>query len=165
MGRSDYSLKTLREQFRAQGLFYTPPELAQYIRSLLPDTVHRVYDPTCGRGSLLSVFDDDVEKFGQDIDAAAVEDARASLVNFHGAVGDVLADPAYINERFDAIVANPPFSIKWHGKADGYLAFAPAVPPASKADYAFILHILWMLGDHGTAVVLNAPGIGYRGGR
>jgi len=162
---SDYSLKTIRDQFRAQGIFYTPPELAHFIMTLIPENAKRVYDPTCGRGSLLSVFGDDVSKYGQDIDAAAVSDAEKRLVNFHGAVGDVLSDAAFIDERFDAIVANPPFSIKWHGRADGYFAFAPTIPSPSKADFAFIIHIMWMLSDDGTAVVLNSPGIGYRGGR
>jgi type I restriction enzyme M protein len=162
---SEYSLKTIRNQFREQGIFYTPPELAHFIMTLIPENAKRVYDPTCGRGSLLSVFDDNVAKYGQDIDATAVADAEKRLVNFHGAVGDVLSDAAFIDERFDAIVANPPFSIKWHGRADGYFAFAPTIPSPSKADFAFIIHILWMLSDDGTAVVLNSPGIGYRGGR
>lgn len=162
---SDYSLKTIRDQFRAQGIFYTPPELAHFIMTLIPENAKRVYDPTCGRGSLLSVFGDDVAKYGQDIDAAAVSDAEKRLINFHGAIGDVLSDAVFIDERFDAIVANPPFSIKWHGRADGYFAFAPTIPSPSKADFAFIIHILWMLSDDGTAVVLNSPGIGYRGGR
>jgi type I restriction enzyme M protein len=162
---SEYSLKTIRDKFRAQGIFYTPPELAQFIMTLIPENSKRVYDPTCGRGSLLSMFGDDVAKYGQDIDASAVADAEKRLVNFHGAVGDVLSDAAFIDERFDAIVANPPFSIKWHGRADGYFAFAPTIPSPSKADFAFIIHILWMLSDDGTAVVLNSPGIGYRGGR
>jgi hypothetical protein len=162
---SDYSLKTIRDKFRSQGIFYTPPELAHFIMTLIPENAKRVYDPTCGRGSLLSVFGDDVAKYGQDIDAAAVADAKKRLVNFHGAVGDVLSDAAFIDERFDAIVANPPFSIKWHGRADGYFAFAPTIPSPSKADFAFIIHILWMLSDDGTAVVLNSPGIGYRSGR
>lgn len=162
---SDYSIATIRKEFKAQGIFYTPPALAEMLKNLLPSKPRRVYDPTCGRGNLLSVFDDDVEKFGQDIDAAAVADAQQRLVNFHGAVGDVLSAPAFIDDRFDAIVANPPFSIKWNETRDGLFAFAPDVPSKSRADFAFLIHILWMLTDDGTAVVLNSPGIGYRGGR
>lgn len=162
---SDYSIATIRKEFKAQGIFYTPPELAEMLKNLLPAKPRRVYDPTCGRGNLLGVFDDDVEKFGQDVDAAAVADAKQRLVNFHGAVGDVLSNPAFIDDRFDAIVANPPFSIKWNETRDGLFAFAPDVPSKSRADFAFLIHILWMLTDDGTAVVLNSPGIGYRGGR
>lgn len=162
---SDYSIATIRQGFKERGIFYTPPELAEMLKSLLPSEPRRVYDPTCGRGNLLGVFGDHVEKYGQDIDAEAVADARQRLVNFHGAVGDVLSSPAFIDERFDAIVANPPFSVKWQETRDGIFAFTPEVPSRSKADYAFIIHILWMLTDDGTAVVLNSPGIGYRGGR
>lgn len=162
---SDYSIATIRKEFKAQGIFYTPPEIAEMLKNLLPAKPHRVYDPTCGRGNLLGVFDDDVEKFGQDVDAAAVADAMERLINFHGAVGDVLSEPAFIDDRFDAIVANPPFSIKWKETRDGLFAFAPDVPSKSRADFAFLIHILWMLTDDGTAVVLNSPGIGYRGGR
>lgn len=162
---SDYSIASIRKEFKAQGIFYTPPALAEMLKNLLPSKPRRVYDPTCGRGNLLSVFDDDVEKFGQDVDAAAVADAQQRLVNFHGAVGDVLSAPAFIDDRFDAIVANPPFSIKWNETRDGLFAFAPDVPSKSRADFAFLIHILWMLTDNGTAVVLNSPGIGYRGGR
>lgn len=162
---SDYSIASIRKEFKAQGIFYTPPELAEMLKNLLPAKPRRVYDPTCGRGNLLGVFDDDVEKFGQDVDAAAVADARERLINFHGAVGDVLSNPAFIDDRFDAIVANPPFSIKWNETRDGLFAFAPDVPSKSRADFAFLIHILWMLTDDGTAVVLNSPGIGYRGGR
>lgn len=162
---SDYSLKTIRKQFKDKGIFYTPPELAKMLKEYIPFTPSRVYDPTCGRGNLLSVFGDDVEKYGQDIDADAIADASKRLINFHGAVGDVLADPKYIDMRFDAIVANPPFSVQWQETRDGIFAFAPAVPSKSKADFAFLIHILWMLSDDGVAVVLNFPGIGYRGGR
>lgn len=162
---SDYSLKTIRKQFKDKGVFYTPPELAKMLMEYIPFTPSRVYDPTCGRGNLLSVFGDDIEKYGQDIDADAIADASKRLVNFHGAVGDVLADPKYIDMRFDAIVANPPFSVQWQETRDGIFAFAPAVPSKSKADFAFLIHILWMLSDDGVAVVLNFPGIGYRGGR
>jgi type I restriction-modification system DNA methylase subunit len=161
----DYNLKSMREKFKSQGLFYTPPELAEWLKSLIPPNPRRVYDPTCGRGSLLSVFADDVAKYGQDIDADAIADATYNLTNFRGAVGDVLQSPAFIEERFDAIVANPPFSIRWQSTHDGYFAFAPTVPTDSRADYAFLIHILWMLDDDGTAAVINFPGIAYRGGR
>jgi type I restriction-modification system DNA methylase subunit len=165
MRSQDYNLKSMREKFKSQGLFYTPPELAEWLKSLIPPKPRRVYDPTCGRGSLLSVFADDVAKYGQDIDADAIADATYNLTNFRGAVGDVLQSPAFIEERFDAIVANPPFSIRWQSTHDGYFAFAPTVPTDSRADYAFLIHILWMLDDDGTAAVINFPGIAYRGGR
>lgn len=162
---NDYSIKSLRKQFKDNGVFYTPPELAEFLKSLIPGSPEKVYDPTCGRGSLLSVFSDEVEKFGQDIDPLAVADAEQTLVNFRGVVGDVLTSPAWVNERFDAIVGNPPFSIRWEPQADERFMSVPTVPTAGKADYAFLIHILHMLSDTGTAAVLNFPGILYRGGR
>lgn len=162
---SDYNLKTMRDGFKKQGLFYTPPALAEWLKSLIPHKPRRVYDPTCGRGSLLSVFDDDVQKFGQDIDANAVADASVHVANFRGAVGDVLHSPVFINERFDAIVANPPFSITWEPITDGQFSIAPTVPTRARADWAFLIHIIHMLDDDGVAAVINFPGIAYRGGR
>lgn len=134
------------------------------LRALIPGEPESVYDPTCGAGALLSVFPEGTEKFGQDIDAAALGDA-ALLPNFHGYLGDVLSDPAWLDKRFPAIVANPPFSIKWEPQADERFMLAPTVPTAGRADYAFLLHILHMLADDGTAVVLSFPGILYRGQR
>lgn len=162
---SDYSIKSIRQDFKDKGVFYTPPELAAFLRSLIPGEPSRVYDPTCGRGNLLAAFRDDVEKFGQDIDAAAVEDAGELVTNFTGAVGDLFLEPAWMGERFEAIVANPPFSVRWEPQADERFMFAPTVPTAGKADYAFLLHIIHMLADDGVAAVLNFPGILYRGNR
>lgn len=162
---SDYSIAKLRQEFKDRGVFYTPPELALFLRTLIPGEPGRVYDPTCGRGNLLSVFGDDVAKYGQDIDPAAVEDAGKALVNFTGAVGDLFTDPHWLNERFEAIVANPPFSIEWEPITDQRFTDAPAIPTKSRADYAFLLHILHMLADGGTAAVLSFPGVLYRGGR
>jgi type I restriction-modification system DNA methylase subunit len=162
---SNHSIKGLREEFRAVGKFHTPPELALFLRSLIPGDPERVYDPTCGAGSLLAAFPDEVPKYGQDIDAAAVEDARLALENFHGHVGDVLTDPAWMDERFDAIVANPPFSVRWEPTVDERFMSAPTVPTGSRADFAFLLHILHMLAPRGIAAVLSFPGILYRGGR
>lgn len=165
MTASAHSIRGLREQFRAVGKFHTPPELALKLRSLVPGEPRDVYDPTCGAGALLSVFAEDTPKFGQDIDAVALSDAQA-IPNFHGHHGDVLTNPAWLDQRFHAIVANPPFSIKWVPvQLDERFVHAPTVPTQSRADYAFILHILHMLADDGVAVVLNAPGVLYRDGR
>lgn len=159
-----HTIKGLRAQFKAVGKFHTPPELALMLRSFIPGEPETVYDPTCGAGALLSVFPDHVRKFGQDIDSEALEDAEL-LPNFTGALGDVLAEPAWIDERFPAIVANPPFSIKWEPTVDERFMTAPAVPTAGRADYAFLIHVLHMLAEGGTAAVLSFPGVLYRGQR
>lgn len=161
----DYNLKNIRKDFKSKGVFYTPPELALFLKSLLPQNIKEVYDPTCGNGSLLKVFDDDVIKYGQDINAEQVETARQRLKNFTGIVGDTLETPAFIDKKFECIIANYPFSIKWRPHIDERFKTAPEIPAPSKADYAFILHILYYLSDIGKAAVLNFPGILYRGGR
>lgn len=161
---SEYNIKSIRQDFKQKGIFYTQKELAEYIKNLLPANVDRVYDPTCGNGGLLSVFADSVEKYGQDINAEQVEEAKRRLVNFHGVSGDTLKSPAFRDMKFDYIVANPPFSIKWEPLQDERF-IAPVLPPPSRADYAFNLHILHYLSDKGIAAVLNFPGVLYRGNR
>ena len=159
----DFNLKTIKQDFKDKGIFYTTKELALYLKSFLPENVKEIYDPTCGNGGLLSVFSDDVEKYGQDINADQVQVAQENLKNFHGAIGDTLANPAFTDRKFKYIIANPPFSIKWEQKSDERFENYPCLPPKSKADYAFIAHILYCLSDDGMAVVLNFPGILYRG--
>ena len=162
------SAKKFRSDLKKSGVFYTDQALAATIRALLPADVPEVYDPTCGDGALLSVFPDDTKKYGQDILPEQVEDAERRIKNFTGVVGDTLLNPAFANKKFQYIVANPPFSIKWEPdklKDDPRFSCAPVLPPQSKADYAFILHILYYLEDGGIAAVLNFPGILYRGQR
>ena len=159
----DFNLKNIRQDFKDKGIFYTTKELALYLKSFLPEDVKEIYDPTCGNGGLLSVFGDDVEKYGQDINADQVQVAQENLKNFHGAIGDTLANPAFVGRKFKYIIANPPFSVKWEQKSDERFENYPCLPPKSKADYAFVAHILYCLSDDGTAVVLNFPGILYRG--
>lgn len=158
-----YSVKGIREKFKSQGIFYTPVELCLYLKSFLPEDVDEVYDPTCGRGNLLSVFDDNVKKYGQDLNEEELIVARETLVNFIGEIGDTLKNPAFIDKKFKNIIANPPFSVKWDQMPDDIrFNVAPALAPASKADWAFMLHILHMLDKDGVAVVMNFPGVLYR---
>lgn len=158
-----YDIKSIRQDFKEKGIFYTTPELANYLKSFIPVDVKEIYDPTCGNGGLLSAFDDDVIKYGQDINEEQVEFAEEHLENFIGVVGDTLKNPAFIDRKFKYIIANPPFSIKWESFSDERFENLPALPPKSKADYAFLAHILYYLQDDGMAVVLNFPGILYRG--
>lgn len=163
-----HTIKGLRQEFKSVGKFHTPPELVATIAALAKSQLvgepREVYDPTCGAGDLLSAFPD-VPKYGQGIDSQAVEDAHVSLDNFHSHIGDVLTEPAWMDKKFHLIVANPPFSIKWEPQDDERFQEAPTIPTQSRADYAFLLHIIHMLADDGVAVVMNFPGILYRGGR
>lgn len=159
-------MKNIKAEFKANGIFYTPPELAETIKSYVDFTPKRVYDPTAGQGNLLAVFGDDVEKYGQELYQDELDKAAERLTNFHGYCGDTLTDDGFPDEKFDLIVANPPFSIKWNPNTDDIRwKNAPCVPTAGKADYAFLLHILHHLSDDGKAVCLEFPGILYRGQR
>ena len=139
----------------------------------------------CGSGSLLLNFvkvlgHDAVRQgfYGQEINLTTYNLCRINMflhdVNyekFHIAHGDTLTDPAHWDdEPFEAIVSNPPYSIKWDGDANPLLIndprFAPAgvLAPKSKADLAFTLHILSWLAVNGTAAIVEFPGVLYRGG-
>ena len=161
---STHTIKGLRAEFKKAGKFHTPPELASFLHDLIPEGARDVYDPTCGAGNLLARFPDDTPKYGQDIDRAALADAN-HLPNFYGQEDDVLTAPAWTDRRFHAIVANPPFSIPWTPVWDERWFNVPTMPTKGRADWAFLIHIVHMLADDGTAAVLQFPGVLYRGGR
>ena len=160
------SIKNIRKEFKDNGIFYTPPELALRLKSYIDFEPDSVYDPTCGAGNLLRVFHENVKKYGQELDSEQLE--LIDIPNFTGYAGDTLVDDKFQKMKFDCIVANPPFSVKWNHdgvRNDIRFKFCPDLPPPSKADWAFMLHILYHLSDNGIAVVLEFPGILYRGQR
>lgn len=160
------SIKNIRQEFKDNGIFYTPLALAERLKSYVDIEPESVYDPTCGVGNLLSVFHENVKKYGQELDREQL--ALIDIPNFEGYAGDVLTDDKFNGVQFDCIVANPPFSVKWEPDIlsdDIRFKDCPALPPPSKADWAFMLHILHHLKDNGVAVVLEFPGILYRGQR
>lgn len=163
------SLKQLRKDYKEHGVFYTDSKLAEIIKQFIPADVKEVYDPTCGSGALLSAFGDDVAKYGQELNPTQAEETQRNLKNAHIVAGDTLLEPAFLDKKFRGIVANPPFSVSWEpGNIAGHDArfiAAPCLPPRSKADYAFLLHILYMLSEDGVAACLGFPGILYRGQR
>lgn len=145
----------------------------------------RVLDPTCGSGSLIlqmkKQFDDHIIEegfFGQEINMTNFNLCRMNMFlhnvnynNFSIKRGDTLLDPLHNDEKpFDAIVSNPPYSIKWVGDNDPTLIndirFAPAgkLAPKNYADFAFILHALSYLSSKGRAAIVCFPGIFYRKG-
>lgn len=143
------------------------------MRAQLPEYVAEVYDPTCGDGSLLRIFGDDVCKYGVEIDGAEAEKAR-SIPNSIIYAGDTLAKDYFPNIYFDTIIANPPFGIKWahpsqtsdeneKKHASDIFDNYPTYAPEKCADFAFIAHILHKLSDNGTAVCLMGLGALYRG--
>ena len=173
---------------KSGGEFFTPQHVSKLIAQLAmhkQTSVNKIYDPACGSGSLLlqakKHFDQHLIEdgfFGQEINHTTYNLARMNMflhnVNydkFNIQLGDTLEDPHFADDRpFDAIVSNPPYSVKWIGSDDPTLInderFAPAgvLAPKSKADFAFVLHALNYLSAKGRAAIVCFPGIFYRGG-
>ena len=173
---------------KSGGEFFTPQEVGELLaRIVIQDktSVNKVYDPACGSGGLLLKFAKILGKenvregfFGQEINLTTYNLARINMFlhninynNFNIARGDTLTHPEHWDdEPFDAIVSNPPYSIKWAGKENPLLInderFAPAgvLAPSSKADLAFTMHMLSWLSPKGTAAIVEFPGVLYRGG-
>lgn len=163
------------------GEFYTPQEVSQVLARIVANGKERlrsVYDPTAGSGSLLlrvAKYVQDVGKFyGQELNNTTYNLARMNML-LHGVKYDhfdirqenTLLEPQHRGERFEAIVANPPFSAKWPAdpsylqdeRFSGYGKLAPA----SKADYAFIQHMIYHLDDNGIMAVVMPHGVLFRG--
>ena len=140
------SIKNIRKEFRENGIFYTPPELAKTFLEYIDITPKTVYDPTCGQGNLLNIFGAEVEKYGQELYQDELDKASENLKNFHGYCGNTLYDDGFKDMKFDCIVANYPFSQKWEQKPnDPRFDVAPVQAPCGKSDWAFILHMLYHL--------------------
>ncbi len=173
---------------KSGGEFFTPQNVSKLIAQLAmhkQTTVNKIYDPACGSGSLLlqakKHFDNYIIEegfFGQEINHTTYNLARMNMFlhninydKFNIVLGDTLINPKLGDDKpFDAIVSNPPYSVKWIGKNDPTLInddrFAPAgvLAPNSKADFAFIMHALSYLSSKGRAAIVTFPGIFYRGG-
>ena len=173
---------------KSGGEFFTPQEVSELLARITvvgKSEVNKVYDPACGSGSLLLKFakvlgHDKVRQgfFGQEVNLTTYNLCRINMFlhdvsheKFDIAHGDTLTDPAHWDdEPFEAIVSNPPYSIKWDGKDNPLLIndprYAPAgvLAPKSRADLAFTMHILSWLAVNGTAAVVEFPGVLYRGG-
>ena len=173
---------------KSGGEFFTPQEVGELLAKIVimdKKEVNKVYDPCCGSGGLLLKFAKILGKnnvkqgfFGQEVNLTTYNLARINMFlhdinynKFNIARGDTLTNPKHCDdEPFDAIVSNPPYSIKWAGKSNPILInderFAPAgiLAPESKADLAFTMHMLSWLSPKGTAAIVEFPGVLYRGG-
>ncbi|MBP9218967.1 MAG: type I restriction-modification system subunit M, partial [Sterolibacterium sp.] len=173
---------------KSGGEFFTPQHVSKLIAQLAmhgQKNVNKIYDPACGSGSLLlqakKHFDAHTIEdgfFGQEINHTTYNLARMNMFlhninydKFNVQLGNTLIDPHFGDDKpFDAIVSNPPYSVKWIGSDDPTLInderFAPAgvLAPKSKADFAFVLHALSYLSSKGRAAIVCFPGIFYRGG-
>ncbi len=173
---------------KSGGEFFTPQNVSKLIAQIAmhgQTSVNRIYDPACGSGSLLlqakKQFDDHIVEegfFGQELNHTTYNLARMNMFlhninydKFSIRLGNTLTEPHFDDIKpFDAIVSNPPYSVKWIGSDDPTLInddrFAPAgvLAPKSKADFAFVLHALSYLSSKGRAAIVCFPGIFYRGG-
>jgi len=173
---------------KSGGEFFTPQHVSKLIAQLAmhkQTMVNKIYDPACGSGSLLlqakKHFDAHTIEdgfWGQELNHTTYNLARMNMFlhninydKFNIQLGDTLREPHFGDDKpFDAIVSNPPYSVKWIGLDDPTLInderFAPAgvLAPKSKADFAFVLHALNYLSAKGRAAIVCFPGIFYRGG-
>lgn len=173
---------------KSGGEFFTPQHVSKLIAQLAmhkQSSVNKIYDPACGSGSLLlqakKHFDAHIIEdgfFGQEINHTTYNLARMNMFlhninydKFNIQLGNTLIEPHFGDDKpFDAIVSNPPYSVKWIGSDDPTLInddrFAPAgvLAPKSKADFAFVLHALSYLSAKGRAAIVCFPGIFYRSG-
>jgi type I restriction enzyme M protein len=166
------------------GEFFTPRKVSEVVAKLAhPKSGDRICDPACGSGSLLlrageEVGDGNFQLFGQESNGQTRALARLNML-LHGQDSaridwcDTLNSPTLIESdhlmRFDVTVANPPFSLdKWwdeDSKTDPYKRFTPHMPPKSRGDYAFILHMLSITRPTTGRMAVVAPhGVLFRSG-
>jgi len=163
------------------GEFYTPQQVSTILARIVTTGRTRlksVYDPACGSGSLLlrvAKEADVSEFFGQEMNRTTYNLARMNMIlhgvhyrNFDLKQEDTLEHPQHDGMRFDAVVANPPFSANWSSNplllSDDRFSQYGRLAPASKADFAFVQHMLHHLDDNGTMAVILPHGALFRGG-
>ena len=167
---------------KTAGEFYTPQEVSKILAKIVTtgkQKLKSVYDPTCGSGSLLLRIAKEVEDvgnfFGQEMNRTTYNLARMNMI-LHGVhyrkfdikQDDTLEHPHHIDKQFEAIVANPPFSSKWSANplftSDDRFSQYGVLAPSSKADFAFVQHMIYHLADNGTMAIVLPHGALFRGG-
>ena len=163
------------------GEFYTPQEVSKILAKLVTvgkSRLKSVYDATCGSGSLLLRVAKEVEDvsnfYGQELNRTTYNLARMNMImhdvhyrKFDIKQEDTLEHPQHLEHRFEAIVANPPFSANWsanplHLNDDRFSQYGK-LAPSSKADFAFIQHMIYHLDDNGTMAIVLPHGVLFRG--
>jgi type I restriction enzyme M protein len=164
------------------GEFYTPQEVSMVLAKLVTTgkkKLKSVYDPTCGSGSLLLRVAKEVEEvnnfYGQELNRTTYNLARMNMI-LHGVhyrkfdikQEDTLEHPQHIEHRFEAIVANPPFSAKWSANqlfmSDDRFSQYGKLAPGSKADFAFVQHMVHHIADNGVMALVLPHGALFRSG-
>lgn len=167
------------------GEFYTPQQVSKTLAKIVTlgkTTLKNVYDPTCGSGSLLLRVQRELKEkggevfdfFGQEMNRTTYNLARMNMIlhDVHFAKFDIkhedtLEHPQHKDMRFKAVVANPPFSAKWSASPlfmhDDRFSQYGVLPPASKADFAFVQHMVYQLDESGVMAVVLPHGVLFRG--
>jgi type I restriction enzyme M protein len=164
------------------GEFYTPQEVSMVLAKIVTtgkDKLKSVYDPTCGSGSLLLRVAKEVKEvsdfYGQEMNRTTYNLARMNMI-LHGVhyrkfdikQEDTLEHPQHVDKQFEAIVANPPFSAQWSANplftTDDRFSQYGKLAPSSKADFAFVCHMIHHLADNGCMALVLPHGALFRGG-
>lgn len=167
---------------KSAGEFYTPQQVSKILAKIVTtgkEKLKSVYDPTCGSGSLLLrvAKEADVSEFyGQELNRTTYNLARMNMIlhdvhfrEFDIRHEDTLENPQHIDKRFEAVVANPPFSAHWKGddnplySTDERFSQYGKLAPKTKADYAFILHMVYQMADNGAMACVAPHGVLFRG--
>ncbi len=163
------------------GEFYTPQPVSTLLAKLVTSSkqnLKSVYDPTCGSGSLLLRVKREAQSvdkiYGQEQNPTTYNLARMNMIlhdvhyaDFDIKQEDTLEKPQHRDLRFDAIVANPPFSAQWsasqlHMNDDRFSVYGK-LAPKTKADMAFVQHMIYQLAEEGTMAVVLPHGVLFRG--
>jgi type I restriction enzyme M protein len=164
------------------GEFYTPQEVSKILAKIVTTGKHKlksVYDPTCGSGSLLLRVAREVKDvsnfYGQEMNRTTYNLARMNMIlhgvhyrKFYIKQEDTLERPQHGNQTFEAIVANPPFSAEWSANplfsSDDRFSQYGRLAPGSKADFAFVQHMIHHLAENGIMAIVLPHGVLFRGG-
>lgn len=162
------------------GEFYTPQQVSKILAKIVTvdkTDLKNVYDPTCGSGSLLLRIGNEANVrhyYGQELNSTTYNLARMNMLlhevsfqDFDIEIGDTLEHPHFEDMRFEAVVANPPYSANWSADAkfldDERFSSYGKLAPKSKADFAFVQHMIYHLDDNGTMAVVLPHGVLFRG--
>lgn len=164
------------------GEFYTPQEVSMVLAKIVTtgkSKLRSVYDPTCGSGSLLLRVAKEVQEvsnfYGQELNRTTYNLARMNMIlhdvhyrKFDIKQEDTLENPMHMDMQFEAIVANPPFSAKWSANqiftSDDRFSQYGKLAPKSKADFAFVQHMVYHLAENGSMAIVLPHGVLFRGG-
>ena len=158
------------------GQFYTPAHVVKTLVAVLAPHKGRIYDPCCGSGGMFVQSEkfiqahggkrDDASIYGQESNPTTWRLAAMNLA-IRGFAADLGQEPAdtfardqFPDQKFDYILANPPFNISdWGGqKYESDPRWVNGRPPVGNANYAWLQHMLWKLRPGGEAGVVLANG-------